>query len=108
MQILRKKYWRGSVPVNCDCCKEPFDLMFLDARVRHEGKDIWGKVCPKCHGLIGYGIGIGNGQCYYLLAGRWQSVQLKCDNCGVKSFELHSNPGTKELICSMCLLTRKV
>jgi hypothetical protein len=65
------KYWHGSV-ANCDICSREIKREFVD------GKTVmgpWALMCRRCVGSYGVGLGLGRGQKYLDVGGRWAEVE---------------------------------
>lgn len=62
----RPKQWKGSEPVRCDACNEPFGEFFVDGRTHPDSpwRGKWGLLCVSCHAAHGVGFGLGRGQKY--------------------------------------------
>lgn len=60
--MATEKRWFGTWPAKCDVCSTQLHNMeyFVDGRTDRG----WALMCPTCHGMIGYGLGTGNGQKY--------------------------------------------
>jgi len=56
-----KKYWCGPIPKKCDICGEILTDVWIDGRTIYGP---WADMCRTCHGRIGCGVGVGNGQMY--------------------------------------------
>lgn len=64
--------WFGTVPANCDICKERIDDTFIDGATRF---GCWANMCPECHTEYGRGTGTGRGQTYHRnVDGTWTKV----------------------------------
>ena len=59
---MTEKVWQGTPPTECDVCKRPLKLTFVD------GKTAWGPwaiMCPTCRIDVGpHELGPGRGQKY--------------------------------------------
>lgn len=53
--------WRGSKITQCDIDGRPITDEFIDGALRN-GR--WAIMCPACHVIYGFGLGIGRGQRY--------------------------------------------
>ncbi len=68
----KRKYWYGSDPTNCENCKNPLTITFVDGATALGG---WMKLCDRCHNALGYGLGVGKGQRYQRMDnGKWLKV----------------------------------
>ena len=55
--------WHSSTPTHCDICGREIKNEFVHGKTF---KDSWGIFCPKCHKVVGVGLGVGRGQRYLL------------------------------------------
>ena len=63
------KFWAGSAPIECDVCRRPILVVFIDGATK---SGPWANMDPACHQRIGVGLGIGKGQRYEMQPdGRW-------------------------------------
>ncbi len=53
--------WSSTPPTTCQLNGEPITSTFIDG-VTMFG---WCIMCPKCHGIMGMGLGVGQGQQYH-------------------------------------------
>lgn len=55
------KRWLSPPPTDCDLCQQAIETAFIDGKTK---MGPWGCMCPSCHTLHGYGLGVGRGQRY--------------------------------------------
>lgn len=55
------KQWFGTIPAQCDLCKQPIKDVFIDGATK---MGCWANMCPSCHRNRGHGLGTGRGQKY--------------------------------------------
>ena len=59
----------GEAPKTCQLCEEKIAIAFYDAKLKRNGP--WAYVCPECHIDACYGVGLGRGQRYDKIDGKW-------------------------------------
>lgn len=71
--MAAEKYWMGTPPGVCDLDEKPLVEEFVDGKTR---MGPWGNMCPDCHRMYGFGIGVGRGQRYRKQPdGRWLKTE---------------------------------
>lgn len=65
------KYWQGATPTVCDITHRPFNGVMYDARIPGGG---WALMCRETFTELNCSVGIGRGQRYERINGRWQCV----------------------------------
>jgi hypothetical protein len=63
--------WKGTPPKECDLCRLPLTLTFIDGKTR---AGPWGNMCGGCHTRYGVGLGTGRGQRYTWMNGHWEKT----------------------------------
>lgn len=72
-ESLEQLFWKGVKITNCDLCQRRIEGRFVDGSTA-EGPASWAIMCPGCHTRSGQGFGLGKGQMYELLAGRYVKI----------------------------------
>ena len=67
MEII-KNDWLSQIPTNCDTCHKSIDGTFVDGKTN---MGPWALMCEKCHQKFGCGLGIGKGQKYQDVTGKF-------------------------------------
>lgn len=60
-----------NAPKVCDCCSDPFGSVMYDAKTI---QGPWANMCETCFKRFGVGLGIGRGQRYVLVDGKWEKT----------------------------------
>lgn len=60
-----------NAPKVCDCCSDPFGSVMYDGRTV---QGPWANMCETCFKRFGVGLGIGRGQRYVLVNGKWEKT----------------------------------
>lgn len=65
---VERNDWLSQIPTNCDVCHKPIKGTFVDGKTR---MGPWALMCEKCHGEIGCSLGLGKGQKYQAVTGKF-------------------------------------
>ena len=64
---MPKLKWYGTLPKNCDLCKNKLEKVFIDGKTKFGP---WAIMCESCFEINGVGLGVGKGQKYSIPKGQ--------------------------------------